>query len=108
MNDISINITDRSGNKHTLLAPIDIQMSLMEFLRMYDFGVEGVCGGIAECATCHIYVNSNHNLRELQDIEDIMLDEVYSSRRSNSRLGCQIYLNRDLDGLDIEIAPEQV
>ena len=55
MIDITINITDRDGNKHQVSAPTDMAMNLMEVVRSYELAPEGtigVCGGMAMCASC--------------------------------------------------------
>lgn len=107
MSDIIINVIDREGIQHELQAPTDMSISIMELLRMTDFGVEGTCGGIAECASCHIYIHTDHQLREMSPIEDMMLDDVNYIRKENSRLGCQLGIRENMNGLKIEIAPEQ-
>jgi len=108
MSDITLKITDRQGKLHELDAPTDMGLYVMEFLRANDFDVEGTCGGICECASCHVYVNSDHELREMEMFEDMMLDDVPHIRKDNSRLSCQLPINEEMDGLEIEIAPPQV
>ncbi len=46
-----------------------------------------------------------HHLPEMSDDEDAMLAEAFNVR-DNSRLGCQIHMTDDLDGLEVELAPE--
>jgi 2Fe-2S ferredoxin len=41
------------------------------------------------------------------DFEDEMLDDAAAERRPNSRLSCQIRMTDELDGLELDIAPEQ-
>ena len=108
MSDISIKITDRNGALHEILAPTDMAMNIMEIVRSYELAEEGtigVCGGMAMCASCQCYVNSNHELPEMSPDEDLMLAEAFHVK-ANSRLGCQIHINEALDGLEIELAPE--
>lgn len=107
MRDVSIKVRTRDGKNHELLAPTDMNMSIMELLRMENFGVEGTCGGIAECASCHIYIQSEHKLQEISDLEDMMLEDVHYIRKENSRLGCQLRIDENMNGLEIEVAPEQ-
>ncbi len=71
---------------------------------MSDMGVEGTCGGMALCASCQVYVESNHELGEPSDAELDMLDQAFFVR-PNSRLGCQIKITEEIDGLIVRIAP---
>jgi len=108
MIDITINITDRDGNKHQVSAPTDMAMNLMEVVRSYELAPEGtigVCGGMAMCASCQCYVLSNTDLPEMSDDEEAMLSEAFDVK-ANSRLGCQIQMTPDLNGLEVQLAPE--
>ena len=109
MTDITIKITDRNGVLHEVQAPTDINMNVMELIRSYELAEEGtigICGGMAMCASCQCYVLNDVLKTERNDDEEAMLSEAYHVKE-NSRLGCQIHLTEDLDGLEIEIAPEQ-
>ena len=108
MPDIKIKIIDRDGVTHEVDAPTDMNMNLMEVVRSYELAPEGtigICGGMAMCASCQCYVKSNHELPEKSDDEDAMLAEAFYVEDS-SRLGCQIRMTEDLDGLEVELAPE--
>ena len=106
--DVNIKITDRDGVTHEVLAPTDMAMNLMEVVRSYELAPEGtigICGGMAMCASCQCYVNSEHELPEMQDDEEAMLSEAFYVK-DNSRLGCQIQMTKDMEGLEVELAPE--
>ncbi len=108
MTDIKIKITDRDGVLHEVDAPTDMNMNLMEVVRSYELAPEGtigICGGMAMCASCQCYVKSDHELPEKSDDENAMLAEAFYVE-DNSRLGCQIRMTEDLDGLEVELAPE--
>jgi len=108
MSDIKIKITDRDGVLHEIDAPTDMNMNLMEIVRSYELAPEGtigICGGMAMCASCQCYVVSGHQLPEMSDDEDAMLAEAFHVK-DNSRLGCQIQMTEDLEGLEVELAPE--
>lgn len=108
MSDIKIKIKDREGQLHEVDAPTDMAMNLMELIRSYELAPEGtigICGGIAMCASCQCYINSNHDLEPVNDEEEAMLSEAFYVK-NNSRLGCQIPITKSLEGLEIEIAPE--
>lgn len=103
--DINITIIDRQGKAHSIDAPIDMGMNLMEICKAYELPVEGTCGGMAMCASCQCYVESAHTLPEKGDEEEAMLSEAFYVKE-NSRLGCQISITEALDGLKITLAPE--
>lgn len=108
MEDITIIIIDREGVKHEVMAPTDMAMNLMEVVRSHELAPEGtigICGGMAMCASCQCYVLSNHGLPEMQDDEQAMLSEAFYVKE-NSRLGCQIQMAPELDGLEVQLAPE--
>ena len=104
--DIRIYVTDREGTRHELIAPTDMQMNLMEVCKAYELPVEGTCGGMALCASCQCYVESSHPLPERSDDEEAMLAEAFHVK-DTSRLGCQILMTTELDGLEIVLAPEE-
>lgn len=103
-NLIHITIYDREGNPHEFDAPTDMNMSLMEFCKAAELPVEGTCGGMALCASCHVYVESTHELHEASDDELNMLDQAFFVK-GNSRLGCQLKLHDDMEGLVVRLAP---
>ncbi|NJB83166.1 2Fe-2S iron-sulfur cluster-binding protein [Wenyingzhuangia aestuarii] len=105
MSDITIKIKDREGVVHELQAPTDMAMNIMELCKAYELPVEGTCGGMAMCASCQCYILSDHELPEKQDAEEDMLDQAFYVE-DNSRLGCQLAITEELDGLEIELAPE--
>ena len=100
---ITISVNDRKGEEHYIKAPVDFSLSLMEILKIYQFPVEGTCGGMALCASCHVYVLSDHELHEASTDEEDMLDQAFFVE-NNSRLACQIKLNASLEGLKIKLA----
>ena len=76
-------------------------------------GIDGIiaeCGGSASCATCHVYVDAAFLplISEVGEVEDGMLDFAASERRPNSRLGCQIVVTEELDGLVVTLPEVQI
>ena len=64
--DVKITIIDRDGNSHTVEAPTDMNMNIMELVRAYELAPEGtigICGGMAMCASCQCYI--------LNDIDEV-------------------------------------
>ena len=102
--DVTIKITDRNGVPHEVAAPTDMNMNIMELIRMYELaeeGTVGTCGGMAMCASCQCYVLNDVALPEMGDDEEAMLSEAFFVKR-NSRLGCPITKTENLDGLELE------
>lgn len=108
--DINITIIDRDGKSHDVKAPTDMAMNLMELVRSYELAPEGtigVCGGMAMCASCQCYIESDTQLPQMEMDEEAMLAEAFHVKE-NSRLGCQIPLTPELEGLKVELAPEEI
>jgi 2Fe-2S ferredoxin len=79
-------------------------LSLMEFLKANDYeAIEGTCGGMALCASCHVRVlDVSPPLGEQSD-DELAILETLPVVYANSRLSCQIKLNTDLEKIRIEI-----
>ncbi len=110
MIDIKITITDRKGVAHKVDAPTDMNMNLMEVVRAFELAPEGtigICGGMAMCASCQCYIESDHSVPAMSDDEEAMLAEAFNVE-DNSRLGCQIPVTPELDGLKVTLAPEEL
>jgi len=72
-------------------------------------GIEAICGGFCNCATCHVYVDEAW-LAKLPPIgpdEEDMLDSTAAERRFNSRLTCQLKLDAGLDGIIVTMPERQ-
>ena len=71
-------------------------------------GIEAECGGACACATCHVYVDEPwlSRLEPQSDMERSML-EFAENVHPNSRLGCQIKMRADLDGLVVSMPESQ-
>ena len=70
-------------------------------------GINADCGDSMACATCHVYIDKKwlNKLKPIDDDEESMLDQAFDVK-DNSRLSCQINLTEELDGLELELAPE--
>ncbi|HIO16812.1 MAG TPA: 2Fe-2S iron-sulfur cluster binding domain-containing protein [Flavobacteriales bacterium] len=103
-NTIKVIVIDRNDERHEIEAPTDMNMNMMELCKSYELPIEGTCGGMAMCASCHMYVLSAHDLPERSDDEEDMLDEAFNVE-DNSRLGCQIRLEDSLNDIEVKLAP---
>jgi 2Fe-2S ferredoxin len=63
-------------------------------------GIDGDCGGMCACATCHVYIEDKwlDKLGPVSENEDAMLD-IADNRKENSRLCCQLIASTELDGI---------
>ncbi|MGB0849668.1 MAG: 2Fe-2S iron-sulfur cluster-binding protein [Bacteroidia bacterium] len=100
---ITIHVTDLEGTEHELLAPTDMGFSVMEAIRANELPIKATCGGMAMCATCNCNVKSDHELPEMSEDEEAMLDEAFVLDNEGSRLMCQIPVTDEIDGLKIEM-----
>ena len=102
---MKISVTDRDGNNRILEG--DNNSTLMEIIRDEGMDIEAACGGCCACATCHVYIDEKwlNKLKSIDDDEESMLDQAFDVKK-NSRLSCQIHLNEELDGLELQLAPE--
>jgi 2Fe-2S ferredoxin len=84
--------------------------TLMTVGRDHDgLGIEGMCGGFCNCATCHVYVEPawQDRVPPHSEQEDEMLEGTYAERNAASRLGCQIKITPELEGLTIRVPERQ-
>lgn len=102
---VTINIIDREGIVHKLEAPTDMNLNVMEICKANDLPVEGTCGGMALCASCQCYLESDTVLPAQSEAELDMLAEAFHVKK-NSRLGCQIRITDEIDGIVLRLAPK--
>jgi 2Fe-2S ferredoxin len=98
----SVIFVKRDGSEVSVEA--DTGLSIMEVGRDNGIGIEGTCGGSLSCATCHIIVDDawvEATGSPSADEED-MLDLAFGLEKT-SRLGCQIKLDDELDGLKVRL-----
>ena len=100
---ITIHVTDLEGTAHAIQAPTDMSMNVMEAIRANELPIKATCGGMAMCATCNCIVKSDHELAEMSEDDEAMLDEAFVLDIEGSRLMCQIPVTEAIDGLEIEM-----
>ena len=101
----NINFKLRNGE----IKKIDAEdgLTLMEVARDNDLGIEGTCGGSISCCTCHIVIEKDwfSKVGPANPDEEDMLD-LAVDLQPTSRLGCQIEVTPELDGLIVNIPNE--
>ena len=82
-------------------------LTLLEIARLNDIDIEGACEGSLACSTCHVIVDGDdfERLEEPSEDEEDILDLAFGLTRT-SRLGCQIVLTEELDGLTVALPRE--
>jgi len=96
---------DRDGSRHEVDAPVGI--SVLEIAHANNIDLEGACEGSLACSTCHVIVSPEdyERLTEATEDEEDMLDLAFGLTRT-SRLGCQIIMSEELDGLTVRLPAE--
>jgi 2Fe-2S ferredoxin len=92
------------GSRLAVDAPIG--QSVLEIAHHNDIDLEGACEGALACSTCHVIVEEAYfnRLKEPTEDEDDMLDLAFALTHT-SRLGCQIIMREELDGLVVTVPP---
>ncbi len=93
---------ERDGNRREVEAPTGL--SILEIAHRNDVDIEGACEGSLACSTCHVIVAPEWTgrLEEITEDEEDMLDLAFGLT-STSRLGCQIIITEELDGLTVSL-----
>jgi len=96
---------DPDGTRHQVDAPIG--SSVLEISREHNIDIEGACEGSLACSTCHVIVASEwyKKLTPPSEDEQDMLDLAFGLTKT-SRLGCQIVITAELDGLVVSLPRE--
>jgi ferredoxin len=77
----------------------------MDIALNYDLEMEGACGGSCACSTCHVIIEDEalyEKMEEPDDEENDMLDLAFGLTET-SRLGCQVKMSKELDGLVVKL-----
>jgi 2Fe-2S ferredoxin len=93
---------ERDGIRRTFEAQAGL--SLLEVAHKHGIDLEGACEGSLACSTCHVIVEQDwfDLLPDASEDEEDMLDLAFGLTRT-SRLGCQIILSGELDGLTVRL-----
>lgn len=96
---------ERDGNRKEVEAPEGL--SVLEIAHRNNIDIEGACEGSLACSTCHVIVEEGwfERLEEASEDEEDMLDLAFGLT-ATSRLGCQIIITKDLDGLTVTLPNE--
>ncbi|KXJ76825.1 adrenodoxin-like protein 1, mitochondrial [Aedes albopictus] len=102
--DEVVNITyiDKTGKRMPVRGKVGDNVLYLA----HRFGVEmeGACEASLACTTCHVYVLGDYGskLPPSEEKEDDLLD-MAPFLKENSRLGCQIVLTKELEGMELQL-----
>jgi 2Fe-2S ferredoxin len=102
-----ITYIEHNGKSHTVEVKNDL--TVMEGAVENNIpGIDADCGGACACATCHVYIDPEwfDKIPETESAEEDMLDVAFEPNKF-SRLGCQITVSDDLDGLVVKMPSKQ-
>ena len=95
---------------NSLIKKVDapIGSTLLDVAHKFGIDIEGACGGQCACATCHVIIPTKlyESLPAASDEENDMLD-LAADLQPTSRLGCQVRVNEQFEGVEIKL-PESV
>ena len=93
---------EKNGQPREVDAPNGL--SVLEIAHKHGVDIEGACEGSLACSTCHVIVDDEDfdRLAEPTEDEEDMLDLAFGLTRT-SRLGCQIIMTEELDGLTVRL-----
>jgi ferredoxin, 2Fe-2S len=93
---------ERNGTPREVEAPLGL--SVLEIAHKHGVDIAGACEGSLACSTCHVIVDAAwcKKLEKPTEDEEDMLDLAFGLTQT-SRLGCQIVMNDQLDGLVVKL-----
>eukprot|EP00928_Gymnodinium_smaydae_P016016 TRINITY_DN15966_c1_g3_i1.p1 TRINITY_DN15966_c1_g3~~TRINITY_DN15966_c1_g3_i1.p1 ORF type:complete len:620 (+),score=143.65 TRINITY_DN15966_c1_g3_i1:68-1861(+) len=93
---------DEPFRRHTVQAPVGA--SVVDVAKAHGVDIHAACGQKLQCATCHVILPKQHygTLQPPGPREEDLLDSTYTLT-STSRLGCQVRLTPELDGLELTL-----
>jgi 2Fe-2S ferredoxin len=93
---------ERDGTRREVDAPLSL--SVLEIAHKHGVDIEGACEGSLACSTCHVIVDAGwfKKLESATEDEEDMLDLAFGLTQA-SRLGCQIVMTKELDGLVVKL-----
>ena len=93
---------ERDGTRKEVDAPLGL--SVLEIAHKHGVEIEGACEGSLACSTCHVVVDGTWygKLAGATEDEEDMLDLAFGLTHT-SRLGCQIIITEELDGLTVQL-----
>lgn len=101
-NRVNITYVDKDGKRFKVQGKVGD--NVLYLAHRHGIEMEGACEASLACTTCHVYVQNNYltKLSEADEKEDDLLD-MAPFLKENSRLGCQIVLDKSMEGMELEL-----
>ncbi|VWU52598.1 adrenodoxin-type ferredoxin, putative [Hepatocystis sp. ex Piliocolobus tephrosceles] len=105
-NSDTINVTFVSQDNYKKTVKANVGDTILKVAHDNHINIEGACDGFCACSTCHVIIDEKYYdaLPEALDNELDML-ELAPCITETSRLGCQVKLTKELDGMEIRLPP---
>ncbi|ALC44987.1 Fdxh [Drosophila busckii] len=99
---VNITYVDKDGKRFKVQGKVGD--NVLYLAHRHGIEMEGACEASLACTTCHVYVQNRYldKLNEADEKEDDLLD-MAPFLRENSRLGCQIMLDKSMEGMELEL-----
>ncbi|XP_011257909.1 adrenodoxin-like protein, mitochondrial isoform X1 [Camponotus floridanus] len=99
---VNVTFIDKRGKKFIIKGKVGD--NVLYLAHRYGIEMEGACEASLACTTCHVYVHNDYvdKLPIPEEQEEDLLD-LAPFLKENSRLGCQIILTKELDGIELEL-----
>ncbi len=99
---LKISFQDNAGVVHTFSEKEGL--TILQIAHKHGIEIEGACEGNLACSTCHVIVDKKwyKKIPPPRDEEEDMLDLAFGLTET-SRLGCQVVLSSDLNGLEVKL-----
>jgi 2Fe-2S ferredoxin len=98
---------EANGTEHEVDVPVGTSV-MQGAVNHLGPGIEGDCGGLCACGTCHVYVPEEWQTLcgKVDELEQGMLEFAFDVNDS-SRLSCQIQVTEDMEGMRIQMPARQ-
>ncbi|KAH6561400.1 hypothetical protein BASA50_009511 [Batrachochytrium salamandrivorans] len=97
-------VTYITSDNETITIEAKVGTNLLDLAHANNIDLEGACEGSLACSTCHVILDQEfyNKLEEPSDEENDMLDLAFGLTET-SRLGCQLHVSKELDGIVVRI-----
>jgi 2Fe-2S ferredoxin len=102
-----ITYVEHNGTRHVVDVPVGVNLMTGALNHLIP-GIEGDCGGLCACGTCHVYISPEAALScgEPDELESGMLEFAFDTDK-RSRLACQIEVTPSMEGMTVEMPTRQ-